>query len=36
MNDKTIYWLDLCNDDLATAKALLTAERFLHMGFFAI
>jgi len=34
MNTKTQYWLDLCDDDLITAKALLSAGRFLHMGFF--
>ena len=34
MNDKTRYWLDLCDDDLITAKALLNAGRFLHLGFF--
>jgi HEPN domain-containing protein len=34
MNEKTTYWLDLCDDDLITAKALLKAKRFLHMGFF--
>jgi HEPN domain-containing protein len=31
---KTVYWLDLCDDDLITAKALLKSERLLHMGFF--
>ena len=34
MQDKVDYWLDLCNDDLITAKALLDAKRPLHMGFF--
>jgi HEPN domain-containing protein len=34
LNDKTVYWLDLCEDDLITAKALLKSKRFLHMGFF--
>ena len=34
MNEKTKYWLDLCEDDLITAKALLAAKRFLHMGLF--
>ena len=28
------YWLELCDDDLITAKALLEKNRFLHMGFF--
>ena len=34
MNDKTLYWLELCDDDLVTAKALLNSKRLLHMGFF--
>jgi HEPN domain-containing protein len=34
LSDKTAYWLDLCGDDLMTAKALLKSKRFLHMGFF--
>ena len=34
MQDKVGYWLDLCEDDLVTAKALLDAKRLLHMGFF--
>ena len=34
MNEKAKYWLDLCEDDLLTAKALLQSERLLHMGFF--
>jgi len=34
MNDKVDYWLELCDDDLVTAKALLESERYLHMGFF--
>jgi len=34
MLDKTEYWLDLCDDDLVTAKALYDAGRLLHMGFF--
>jgi len=34
MNDKTLYWLALCDDDLLTAKALLNSKRLLHMGFF--
>jgi HEPN domain-containing protein len=33
MSNKTDYWLELCDDDLITAKALLEAERFLWMGF---
>ncbi|MDR1088377.1 MAG: HEPN domain-containing protein [Coriobacteriales bacterium] len=34
MRDKTAYWLDLCDDDVLTAKALLKSERLLPMGFF--
>ena len=34
MNEKTEYWLNLCNDDLETAKVLLEKKRLLHMGFF--
>lgn len=34
MHDKAAYWLELCDDDLLTAKALLESERLLHMGFF--
>ena len=34
MMDKVVYWLELCDDDLITAKALLESKRLLHMGFF--
>ena len=34
MFDKVDYWLDLCDDDLITAKTLLEKDRLLHMGFF--
>ena len=34
MNAKTEYWLELCDDDLLTAKALFQSKRHLHMGFF--
>ena len=34
MNNKTTYWLELCDDDLISAKALLNSKRWLHMGFF--
>jgi HEPN domain-containing protein len=34
MSAKTEYWLELCDDDLLTAKALFQSERYLHMGFF--
>ena len=34
MLDKVEYWLDLCDDDLTTAKWLLQGKRLLHMAFF--
>ena len=34
MSEKVDYWLELCDDDLLTAKALFQAKRFLHTGFF--
>lgn len=34
MSKKTEYWLELCDDDLITAKALLGAKRLLHSSFF--
>ena len=34
MNAKTECWLELCDDDLLTAKALFQSKRYLHMGFF--
>ena len=34
MLDKVEYWLELCDDDMITAKALFEKERLLHMGFF--
>jgi HEPN domain-containing protein len=34
MGAKTEYWLELCDDDLLTAKALFQSKRYLHMGFF--
>jgi HEPN domain-containing protein len=34
MSAKTEYWLELCDDDLLTAKALFESKRYLHMGFF--
>ena len=34
MSAKIEYWLELCDDDLLTAKALFQSERYLHMGFF--
>ena len=33
MNNKTIYWLEMCDDDLITAKAMLDAKRLLWTGF---
>jgi len=34
MNAKVEYWLELCDDDFETAKALFQSKRYLHMGFF--
>lgn len=34
VQNKVGYWLDLCSEDLLTAKALLKSGRLLHMGFF--
>jgi len=34
MNKKVVYWLDLADDDLGAAKALLKSKHYLHMGFF--
>jgi len=33
MNDKTQYWLEMCDEDLLTAKAMLSARRLLWVGF---
>ena len=33
MFDKTEYWLELCDDDIPVAKALLESRNFLWMGF---
>ena len=27
------YWLDLCDYDLETARAMLTSRRYLYVGF---
>ena len=34
MSDRVGYWLDLCDEDLITAKSLLKSKRLLHMGSF--
>jgi HEPN domain-containing protein len=34
MQSKVDYWLDLCDDDLATAQWLLEGKRLLHCGYF--
>ncbi|MDR2166478.1 MAG: HEPN domain-containing protein [Clostridiales bacterium] len=34
MDNKVDYWLELCDEDLITAKGLFDLKRFLHMGFF--
>lgn len=33
MNKNAAYWLDLCDYDLDTAKALISTGRFLYVGF---
>ena len=33
MIDKVEYWLELCDDDLRTAKNLLASKDYLWMGF---
>jgi len=34
MFDKVEYWLNLCDEDLVTAKWLLDGRRLLHMAYF--
>ncbi|MCL2717988.1 MAG: HEPN domain-containing protein [Lachnospiraceae bacterium] len=34
MLDKVDYWLDLCNEDIITAKWLLKGKRLLHTAYF--
>jgi len=34
MSERTEYWLELCDEDLLTAKALFQTKRYLPMGFF--
>jgi HEPN domain-containing protein len=34
VHSKVEYWLDLCDDDLVTARVLLNSNRLLHMGYF--
>ena len=33
MDEKINYWLDIAEYDLATAEAMLKAERYLYVGF---
>lgn len=33
MNSKTKYWLDLCEYDMDTAKAMLETKRYLYVGY---
>ncbi|MBI5472849.1 MAG: HEPN domain-containing protein [Ignavibacteriae bacterium] len=33
MDDKIKYWFDTADDDLLTAKAMLSTKRFLYVGF---
>ncbi|MCL1807731.1 MAG: HEPN domain-containing protein [Oscillospiraceae bacterium] len=34
MLDKADYWFNLCDEDLEVAKVLLSANKYLQMGFF--
>ncbi|MDR2183638.1 MAG: HEPN domain-containing protein [Clostridiales bacterium] len=34
MLDKAAYWLDLADEDVLTARALLYGKRYLHAGLF--
>jgi len=34
MSERVEYWLELCDEDLLTAKAMFQAERYLPMGFY--
>jgi HEPN domain-containing protein len=34
MFDKAEYWLEICDEDLATAKWLIDGRRLLHMAYF--
>ena len=34
MSERVGYWLELCDEDLLTAKAMFQAERYLPMGFY--
>ncbi|MCL2212570.1 MAG: HEPN domain-containing protein [Oscillospiraceae bacterium] len=34
MSKKVDYWLDLCDEDLVTAKGLIGLDRLLHAAFF--
>jgi len=33
MFDKAAYWLELCDDDIPVAKAMLQSKNYLWMGF---
>jgi len=33
MNDKTVYWLNIAEYDLETAKVMLSGKRYLYVGF---
>jgi len=34
MSERVEYWLELCDSDLLSAKALFQTKRYQHMGFF--
>ena len=33
MNEKSVYWLNLADYDIETAKAMQISKRFLYVGF---
>jgi HEPN domain-containing protein len=33
MNERSIYWIEIADYDLETAKAMLTSKRYLYVGF---
>ena len=33
MDEKSIYWIEIADYDLETAKAMLVSKRYLYVGF---
>ncbi len=33
MNEKVLYWIDIAEYDMETAKVMLEGKRFLYVGF---